>query len=986
MKFFSRISSLPKRNRGPFSWRSRRLRICLTALFAALAVVVSAVLIVSGTAAARAWDASEVFLKQEGAKTCTLTAATMMLRRRAIIDNDQNWRSITEGDVKKVAWAGSAGLMFDFTYKGMRVFCPDVFLTDLTAKKGQILNLLKNHPEGIVFYNTYEPHAVLLADYDASTDTFYCADPALGNGRIKLTSSTLPGGTQDGIIGKVRQYWYITNRSGGDVPAYPTPPPGYTDVTDAFASSSVRKTIYLKAINGKYAQNSQPVGNTNVLFLSSGKGVAEAFTVCAAGGDICLRSDANGKFLKANGAAAASASVAGDTVTNESVFRIYRNNSNGLYYLRLKSNEYYMAANFNSPYSDLFLGTTSPPGNWEPFGIEVKPAYSASASLPNGYYAIQHKSSKKYVSANGSADASPAILYEDGNGSTVPGIAQDQQLKFERQSDGTYIITARHTGKALEVLNLDHSNRAKIIQWPKNGSDQQRWYVIDMGGGYYKLVNRYSGSCLDIYGNGSANSTPVHQCIDNGTDAQRFSLIRQDFTITFDANGGSGAPPPQTYWRDVPFTLSTVMPTRSGYTFLGWANNKNATQAQLQPGTRGTGGTDGTCYAVWKSNVVCTVTYDANGGVGAPGKQTVEKGKDLVLSTTKPTRSGYTFLGWSLFKTSSAPSTQPGGTLCSITFDITLYAVWKSNSVCTVTYDANGGAGALGKQTVEKGKNLVLSTAKPTRGGYTFLGWALTKSASTPVCQPGNTISISNDITLYAVWKANTIVYTVTYDANGGAGAPGKQTVEKGKNLVLSTTKPTRGGYAFEGWALTKSASKAVCQPGSTISISNDITLCAVWGWKDVTSQFVGKRIAMQSKQWGNKYLSAWQSEYGAPIYARVAGYSNPSANAWETFTVSAMTADGYIGFLASNGKYISVNADNGNEHTVTASGASRGNWECFRIMQYGSDYAIQVRAEGKYSYKGSYLTVSNLANNPLRANRNLKTPQAWECLAIKIV
>lgn len=158
----------------------------------------------------------DVFLKQDASGECTLISATMMLRRRAIVDGNADWKSITRDDVAKTAWVG-AGLRYSFSYMGMDVSHAEFASND---KKTELIKLLSQHPEGIEIYDDGIPHAVLLTDYDSSTDTFYCADPAKGiaSGRIKLSESWNAknrGGTQDGVINNLYKYWYITNKEGG---------------------------------------------------------------------------------------------------------------------------------------------------------------------------------------------------------------------------------------------------------------------------------------------------------------------------------------------------------------------------------------------------------------------------------------------------------------------------------------------------------------------------------------------------------------------------------------------------------------------------------------------------------------------------------------------------------------------------------------------------------------------------------------------------
>lgn len=145
-----------------------------------------------------------------------------------------------------------------------------------------------------------------------------------------------------------------------------------------------------------------------------------------------------------------------------------------------------------------------------------------------------------------------------------------------------------------------------------------------------------------------------------------------------------------------------------------------------------------------------TVSYNANGGSGAPGPQTKWYGDILTLSSTIPTRNGYGFKGWSTSSTGSV-AYQPGGQYGD---DVTrtLYAVWQAGSY-TVAYNANGGSGAPSTQTKTHGVNLTLSSTKPTRANYTFLGWGTSSGSTTVAYSPGSTYSLNDSITLYAIWS-----------------------------------------------------------------------------------------------------------------------------------------------------------------------------------------------------------------------------------------
>lgn len=167
------------------------------------------------------------------------------------------------------------------------------------------------------------------------------------------------------------------------------------------------------------------------------------------------------------------------------------------------------------------------------------------------------------------------------------------------------------------------------------------------------------------------------------------------------------------------------------------------------------------------------VKYNANGGSGAPSAQTKVKGVALKLSTTKPTRTGYTFRGWATSSTATSPNGayDPGDTY-SADAALTLYAVWKANTY-TIKFDANGGAGAPSNVTKTYGKALTLPTATPTRTNYNFLGWSASASAAEATYQAGGSYTANSAATLYAVWELSYWAPKVTNVLIGRCDADG---------------------------------------------------------------------------------------------------------------------------------------------------------------------------------------------------------------------
>ena len=86
------------------------------------------------------------------------------------------------------------------------------------------------------------------------------------------------------------------------------------------------------------------------------------------------------------------------------------------------------------------------------------------------------------------------------------------------------------------------------------------------------------------------------------------------------------------------------------------------------------------------------------------------------------------------------------------------------------------------------------------------------------------TMRVSASFTIPAVGS-----YTVSYNANGGSGAPGNQIKYHGSTLILSSTKPTRSGYNFKGWATSSTAETATYQPGGSYTANANVVLYAVW-------------------------------------------------------------------------------------------------------------------------------------------------------------
>lgn len=193
-----------------------------------LSMTLMAVMLPGALAANLNVDAGFYF-KQSRGGTCTLASAAMMLRRRAFLDGLTNWTDVTENSVRSTAWSG--GLSHSFNYNAMQVGYATL-PSGISAKKEKLIQLLAEHPEGIVLYDRSQPHAVLLTDY--TDGVFYCSDPAgsVPSGRVPISAASVS-------IAGSSCYWYISSDENGT-----------TATLDGLRFEGVRYPVNIRAGSG----------------------------------------------------------------------------------------------------------------------------------------------------------------------------------------------------------------------------------------------------------------------------------------------------------------------------------------------------------------------------------------------------------------------------------------------------------------------------------------------------------------------------------------------------------------------------------------------------------------------------------------------------------------------------------------------------------------------------------------------------------------
>ena len=291
------------------------------------------------------------------------------------------------------------------------------------------------------------------------------------------------------------------------------------------------------------------------------------------------------------------------------------------------------------------------------------------------------------------------------------------------------------------------------------------------------------------------------------------------YTVTMDTADGDPIRPIQYTVESEAFQLPT--PVRTGYIFLGWTG-EGITEPQktieIPQGSTG----DRTYTANWQviEYTIITLLEGGNAGSSQVYFYTVEQ----TVTLPTPTRTGYTFLGWT---GEGITTPQPNVTIPKgSTGDKTYIENWELTEY-NITMDLNGGSGQEKVVYTMTDEDFELPT--PTRNGYEFVGWTgegITTPQTSVIIPKGST----GNKAYTANWKV--IEYTITLDTNGGpVVSPIKYTVED----LFTLPYILRPGYEFAGWTLDGSGmlpfTPLIIYPGTT----GDLHYKAEWRLAEYT-------------------------------------------------------------------------------------------------------------------------------------------------------
>ena len=324
-------------------------------------------------------------------------------------------------------------------------------------------------------------------------------------------------------------------------------------------------------------------------------------------------------------------------------------------------------------------------------------------------------------------------------------------------------------------------------------------------------------------------------------------------TLNYDGNGAGVTNVPPSESKDVEpntfaeFTVSSTVPERAGYTFKGWNTKADGSGLSYSAGdtVKVFAGTSETLYAQWdEDKQEATLVFGPNAGTDTVDNMpsdmtdTPKAGETSVafpIPTTIPTREGYEFKHWNTKDDDSGDMYERGATInVPVGTTGTLYAIWGDKNPDTdlletkLIYDANAADAvnvdpAVVTQNVARGENakFTVTSAEPTRDGYTFTGWSDTADGAVAYTS-GAIVEVEpgDSKTIYAVWVKN-VKLEIIYNGNAADAenvpAADVEWVAPGESYTFTIANgPTRPGYRFVEWNTADNGTGDSIKPGQT--------------------------------------------------------------------------------------------------------------------------------------------------------------------------
>ena len=181
-------------------------------------------------------------------------------------------------------------------------------------------------------------------------------------------------------------------------------------------------------------------------------------------------------------------------------------------------------------------------------------------------------------------------------------------------------------------LTLTKGTGISIMYYKINGSNTYASTTnssitvsVNEGSTYYYYGIASTGYAMNSC---SSSSSPCSGTMGASAVTKTLTASRKTYTISYNANGGTGAPSSQTKTYGITLTLSNTKPVKIGYPFLGWTINSNGTGTLYQPGGSFTTNANTTLYAKYSTTLTNYTVYLDVIDIGESYQNTVKHGDE----------------------------------------------------------------------------------------------------------------------------------------------------------------------------------------------------------------------------------------------------------------------------------------------------------------------------------------------------------------------
>ena len=465
-----------------------------------------------------------------------------------------------------------------------------------------------------------------------------------------------------------------------------------------------------------------------------------------------------------------------------------------------------------------------------------------------------------YFNAYGSKGSTSSVRYRTIGWKANLYLNGGYQESVYFSLNGSYIFNVSNTESNGVEYNLYYIRLNDLV---KRFSNQA---AIKSGTGEIKLdaimsivpakSNSPKGSC-DDYGNYYGEVYDTYSGISNARGwahkedlKSRFNKVPTGMYRNVTVTGGTGIASTSGSGKYIYGTIATISATCStGYDFDKWSDGKTSSRFYITV-------TSDLTYSCSGKLKIYTVSYDANGGIGAPGNQIKTYGYILTLSSQKPTKTGYLFNYWDgsdgkTYKPGAVFSTNADTKMTAHWTPITYYVSYNKNKPDKASHDVSG----IMTNSTHSYNNEIKSagyTSNLSKNSYGIKGWDFRywdSQANDKGTDYSNGSYIKNltstngaTVNMYAQWKPNVYMlilddqyatsdgtpyiyekYDYGWYSNKIYGSDFAGRYADGSGSISSVIVPKKTGMKFNGYFTEKDGkgTKYIDENGNIVASNN---------------------------------------------------------------------------------------------------------------------------------------------------------------------